>query len=185
MHSTSSRRRRTSAGQSLTEFALTLPLLLVMFVAVADLARAYATMVAIESAAREAADWAAFQSSNWIGDPGDPVSNEAKTIEGMTQRACTAASTVPDYAEPPGTIDHATCTNPTLAYELTGWVVDPEECANPDNLVPCKLKVTLSHTFTLILPFSIPIIGGQVGFPSEISFERDSVFALSDLQVPE
>jgi len=185
LHSISSRRRRTSAGQSVTEFALTLPLLLVMFVAVADLARAYATMVAIESAAREAADWAAFQSSNWIGDPADPASNEAKTIEGMTQRACTAASTVPDYAEPPGTIDHATCTNPTLSYELILAVGDGENCADPVNEPPCQVKVTLQHTFTLILPFSIPIIGGQVGFPSEISFERDSVFALSDLQVPD
>jgi len=180
LRGTSLKRRRTSAGQSVVEFTLTLPLLLVMFIAVADLARAYATMVAIESAAREAADWGAFQSSNWIGDPADPASNEAKTIEGMTERACTAASTVPDYVG-----DATSCTNPTLTYELIGAVGDGENCADPINEPPCQLKVTLQHNFTLIFPLNLPLIGGWIGFPEEITFERDSIFALSDLQVPQ
>jgi Flp pilus assembly protein TadG len=183
--------RRQSAGQSLAELTLVLPLLIVLFIAIADLSRAYSTMVAIESAAREAADWGAFQSSNWIGDPADPDSNEAKTIVEMIERACTAASTVPDYE---GAADGSSCTNPTLTYELIGAdPADPvgpgENCADPGNEPPCQVRVVLAHTFTLmvgeLIPLSIQVPGGVITFPDEISFERDSVFAVSDLKLPE
>src|SRR3990172_9125413 len=106
--------RGFAAGQSLAEFALILPLMFVIFVAVIDLARVYTTILSVESAAREAADWGTWQSANWIGDESDPLSNRAKTVAGMVEHACTAASNTPDYEEPPGTIDHETCTNPSF-----------------------------------------------------------------------
>ena len=73
--------RGNHRGQSLAEFALIFPLMFVIFVAVIDLARVYTTILSVESAAREAADWGSFQSSNWAGNESNPASNRAKTIE--------------------------------------------------------------------------------------------------------
>src|SRR5688500_18531686 len=102
-------RVRPSRGQSLVEFALVVPLMLMIFVAVSDLARLYTTMSTIESAAREAADYGSFDSNYWT----DPVT----TQEQMTHRACMAASNLPDYV---GSVSGgiATCTNPAVTLEL-------------------------------------------------------------------
>ena len=180
--------RGNHRGQSLAEFALIFPLMFVIFVAVADLARVYATILSIESAAREAADWGSFQSSNWAGNESNPASNRAKTIEGMIQRACTAASNTPDYEEPAGTVDHATCTNPSFAYMLVDEngvdITDDPNCQAEGREPPCRVKVTLTHTFNLMIPLSISVRDVEIGFPSQLTVIRDSVFAMSDLKIP-
>jgi Flp pilus assembly protein TadG len=172
------------AGQSLTEFALILPIILVIFVAVADLARVYTTILSVESAAREAADYGSFQSSNWLGDASDPTSNRAKTIEGMIQRACTAASNTPDYVPDGGT----GCTNPAFEFALideTGAdVTDDPTCSDEGREPPCRVKVTLTHDFNLIIPLRISLRDVEFGFPAELTIVRDSVFAMSDLEIP-
>jgi Flp pilus assembly protein TadG len=165
-----------SRGQSIVEFALILPLLLIMFLAVADLARVYTTMVTVESAAREAADFGAFNSRNWEGDPGDPTSNYAKTLEQMTERACVAARNLPDYAGP-----DTGCSNPTIAVELQ----EPDgsvgvNCDDETRPTPCRVVVTLTHDFHLIVPMSVTLFDVTVGFPPTMTFERTSIFAISD-----
>jgi len=180
--------RRRSAGQSLAEFALILPLMFVIFVAVIDLARVYTTILSVESAAREAADWGSWQSSNWIGDESDPLSNRAKTVAGMVEHACTAASNTPDYEEPPGTVDHETCTNPSFEYALVDDlgvdVTNDPTCADAGREPPCRVKVTLTHAFDLMIPLSISVRDVEIGFPSQLTVIRDSVFAMSDLKIP-
>jgi hypothetical protein len=54
-------RRRGSAGQSLVEFALVIPILLVLFIAIADFGRVFVAGVALEAATRDAAEAAANQ----------------------------------------------------------------------------------------------------------------------------
>jgi TadE-like protein len=51
--------RRGSPGQALVEFTLVLPILLVLLLVVGDFARLFATGIAVESAARDAAEVAA------------------------------------------------------------------------------------------------------------------------------
>jgi TadE-like protein len=53
--------RREAAGQSMLEFALVLPILLMMFIAIADFGRIFAAMITLESATRNAAEAAANQ----------------------------------------------------------------------------------------------------------------------------
>lgn len=155
--------RTHQLGQSLTEFAMILPVLMVLVLAIGDFARWYSTAITIESAAREAADFGAFSASNWstINIPG--------TEQGMRERACTAASTLSGYQGDPVGTPAMTCTNPSFAY-----VIDPAapfDCSNNANDPPCQLTVTLTYQFDLFIP--VPL------FPSSITFSRDSTFAVS------
>jgi len=164
---------RSRRGQSLVEFALVVPLMLIFFVAVSDLARLYTTMTTIESAAREAADYGSFDSSYWTDEPG--------VRQQMTHRACLAASNLPDYV---GTTDSvaATCTNPTVTIDLIQPGAGP--CADSVREPPCRVRATLAYEFHLILPLHIDLGGGQsFGFPDQLSFERTSTFAMTDLQL--
>jgi hypothetical protein len=61
--------RRSPTGQSLVEFALVLPILLVLFVAIADFGRYFAVGVAVEAATRDAAE--AVANEYLANPPGD------------------------------------------------------------------------------------------------------------------
>jgi Flp pilus assembly protein TadG len=178
-----------SRGQGIVEFAIVLPLLLILFLAIADLARLYTTMMSVESAAREAADYGAFNSANWSTTPPSPT-NEDKTLVEMERRACTAASDVLDYSEPTGTVNHATCTNPTFATQLCDPASAPTACNAPSVdcsdetlAVPCRVKVSLQHSFHLIVPLHLDFFGVQLGLPDHLDFTRESTFAVSDFEI--
>lgn len=167
-------RRRRELGQSMVELSLVLPLLLLLFLAVADFARLYTTMMTIESAAREAADYGAFDSQYWT--------DEAGVRQNMVHRACLASSNLPDYE---GTTDPvaATCTNPeVVSIEL---LPQPGSgpCTDSMNAFPCWVKVTLEYDFRLILPLRIQIGPVDFGFPNQLTFQRTSTFAMTDLQL--
>jgi hypothetical protein len=162
------------------EFAVLVPFLMVLFVAIADMARLYSTMVAIEAAAREAADYGAFDASKWGPD-------DTAVRQGMTHRACLAASDLADYV---GTKDDAaaTCTNPTVTIEdPIPQPADPApgstDCTNTENAYPCWVEVSLEYDFNMILPVRLEFLGVAIGFPSPLTFERTSVFAMTDLQL--
>jgi Flp pilus assembly protein TadG len=154
------------------EFAIVAPVMILMVVAIADLGRVYTSAVAVEAAAREAADYGSFQASNWSTTPTD---NRSTTLAGMERRACTAAwgSHLEDYAEPAGTVSHSTCTNPSFSYSL-----DPDDpsCSVATTEPPCVVHVRMTYQFNLFL--------GIPPFPSSITLVRDSRFQMQDLQAP-
>jgi Flp pilus assembly protein TadG len=175
--------RATERGQSVVELAIIVPVLMFLFLAIADFARLYTTMLTVEAAAREAADFGTLYPWNWDGDPADPTSNVAKTVEGMEDRACIAASNLSDYVGP----DDA-CSNPSFAYDLDEAPAGVAEDACdvvPRTSTPCNVVVTLTYDFRLIVPVSIPFFGGSLGFPSTLTFDRTSVFAISDFEIDE
>lgn len=178
------RPRRASDGQSIVEFALVMPIMLVILLAVVDLSRIYTTMLTVESAAREAADFGTFGSQKWDSAVYDVVPDG--TEAGMQRRACVASSALPDYVGP----DDA-CTNPSFSYELSGdrgatWSGYDAAlaCDDPARSTPCWLKVTLEYDFSLLAPLSFEFLGTTFGLPSTLSFERSSVFAMTDLSLP-
>ena len=172
--------RHREGGQSLVEFALVLPVILLFLVGIADLGRLYNSAVAVESAAREAADYGSFDASNWT-----PV-NVPVTVAEMERRACTAVagSHLQDY-ETTDPVTNTTCTNPTFTCTLerngastdcaaSRGFTDGVDCSDATTEPPCTVHVRMSYQFHLIL--AIPPI------PAVIQADRDSFFRVSDLQ---
>jgi hypothetical protein len=141
--------------------------------------------MAVESAAREAADYGTtLGAGKWqAGAPADG------TVAEMQRRACIAASNLPDYVDPDGDPLTGNCTNPSFAYCLTasvGGACDPfpvAGCDDPLRATPCTVTVTLTHDFHLFAPFSIDFFGVQLGLPATLTFDRDSTFAITDIDV--
>lgn len=179
------RERERQSGQSLVEFAIFVPILLALFLGIADFARVFATMITIESAAREAADWGAINPGYWsTADSNDAGCTGLKvyqcTVSHMEQRACTPASGLPDF-EPAGG-DGSTCSNPTFSCQLVQPGGGTTSCSSPttcaDNIgastVPCKVEVDLTYTFDLIAPTEL------IGLSPSFTFTRTSIFAVAD-----
>lgn len=178
--------KRGRAGQSVVEFALVLPLMLIMLLAIVDLARIYTTMMSVESAAREAADYGTTLGAGKWQDGTPRTSTEAE----MQRRACVAASNLPDYADPDNDPTTGNCTNPSFAYCIvasSGGPCSPYDpaaaCEDPLRAPPCAVTVTLTYDFRLIAPMNIEVMGVQYGFPSSLDFERDSTFAMTDIDL--
>ena len=174
------RSRQARRGQSVVEFALVVPILLVMVVAIADFGRLYTSAVAVESAAREAADFGALRSDRWSAP------NVDVTVDGMLRRACVAAagSHLEGYTEPEGTVDHADCSNPAFTCRLewggastdcrsSGGRVGTTDCAVQVTEPPCSVHVRLDYDFQTFLSFP--------GMPVSVALVRESRFRMQDL----
>lgn len=179
------RLRRRERGQSVVEFALILPVMLIILLGIADLARVYTTMLSVESAAREAADYGTtLGAGKW--QPGAPMD---ATVAEMERRACVAASNLPDYSD--SDLDPSNgCTNPAFSYCVTPFVGGPcgpvnaaDHCEDPLRATPCDVTVTLTHAFRLIAPLNFEFMGVQYGLPSTLTFSRDSTFAITDISL--
>ena len=188
-----SRKPRARGGQAVTEFALILPVALLLLLAIGDFARFYTDTIAVEAGAREAADYGAFDSSNWT------ATNTSITVGQMEQRACTAAAALPGYTEPAGTLNHATCTNPVFTCVLgdpastTDWTPQATaDCLSPQDWSPasstdcsltltsppCNVHVTLTYEFNTFIG-GLCLQGTPLCLPSSLTIQRDSRYAIS------
>ena len=169
-------RRSRERGQALVEFALLVPLMLLLAVALGDFGRLFTAAMAVESAAREAADYGAMQGnaswapSNYTLDPATYAPMELD----MRMRACTAASSLSDYVgDPPGT-PGMDCTNPSFVYSIERMPVSGDCSMQGEFDPPCIIHVTLTYDFHMFLNFP--------PMPSVFHMTRGSQFAISDLQ---
>jgi Flp pilus assembly protein TadG len=182
--------RRSRSGQSVVEFALVAPLLVILLFAIVDFARIYTTVMSVESSAREAADFGTtLGAAKWQAG-----SARDTTVAEMQKRTCTASSNLPEYVDPdddPGT----GCENPSFAYcvtpddgdpattETCGPINDLDGCQDPLRVTPCKVTVTITYDFRLLAPLNVEFLGVTVGLPSTITLGRDSTFAMTDIEI--
>lgn len=162
---------RSTHGQSLVEFALLLPIMLLLVVALADFGRLFTSMIGVESAAREAADYGAMQGrTKW------DLTNSAQIAENVAEmrtRACTAAATLSDYVgDPPGSSDMH-CSNPSFAFDMERVPVGGNCSTQGAFDDPCIVHVTLTYDFHAFLDIA--------PFPPVLHVVRESRFAISDL----
>jgi Flp pilus assembly protein TadG len=161
------------------EFAVIVPVLMLILLGIADFGRLFASAVAVEAAAREAADYGAFDASYWTS------ANYSTTVAEMQRRACTAAagSHLEGYSS--SDPSNATCSNPTFACTLerngstadcvaAAGFTDGVDCSDPAVEPPCTVHVRLTYQFSTLLPFG-PMAG-------TIEIGRDSRFRISNLQ---
>lgn len=161
------------------------PVMMLLLIAIADFGRIYASAVAVESAGREAADFGAFDATNWQTTQ-IPTPNYKTTVDEMERRACTAAagSHLEGY-ETTDPVNNATCTNPTFSctLERNGASTDcmnptglgaGVDCSDPDTDPPCTVHVQMQYTFRTLL--SIPPM------PATVQLVRDSRFWISNLK---
>jgi hypothetical protein len=143
-----------------------------MIAAIADFGRIYVSTIAVEAAAREAADFGSFHATSWSTSP---VDNRTIVVQQMERRACTAAagSHLDGYSEPAGTVDHATCTNPSFSYTLEP---DNPSCSDPATDPPCIVHVRMDYDFRVFL--------GIGPLPLTVHITRDSRFRMQDLTPP-
>jgi hypothetical protein len=171
------------SGQAIAELAIVVPVIFLILLAIADLGRVYTSAVAVEAAGREAADYGAFDATQWI------PANVPDTVQEMKRRACIAAkgSHLEGYAQSnPG--DDSTCTNPTFSCTLerggssvpcdsSGGFVGPADCSKDIKTTnpACTVHVHLDYEFRTF--FAIPPM------PQSIDLGRDSLFRIASLGV--
>jgi hypothetical protein len=97
--------RQSRRGQSLAEFAITLPMALLMILFGLDFGRVFLGWVALHSAAREAANYAAMNPTAWASPPNAAVQIEYARL--VTTEAshinCTLDTPISDPSFPNGT----------------------------------------------------------------------------------
>lgn len=166
-----------AAGQSITELALLLPVILFILLAILDFARVYTAMLSIESAAREAADHGSLYPWQW-----DPAYKSVTEAE-MELQACTSAKSLPGYVGPDDN-----CVNPSFSYVLLPPPSAPSTDLDTCHLIPredepCRVEVHLAYDFDLIAPVNFQFFDLTIGLPSRLTFERSSTFAISDFEI--
>ncbi|HEX5825770.1 MAG TPA: TadE/TadG family type IV pilus assembly protein [Candidatus Limnocylindrales bacterium] len=142
-------RPRRQRGQSLAEFALILPVLLLLVLMTIDFGRLFYSWITITNSARVAANYAAINPDKLFG-PGSEYANlvngEGFAALGTTCTAVPAGVPVPVFA------DTATDTNATT------------------NNMGDTVTVVLSCNFRIFTPIVSAVVGGSVPMTASSTF---------------
>jgi Flp pilus assembly protein TadG len=152
-------RRRRSRGQSMVEFALVLPIFLLMLFGLIDMGRLVFASTTMSQAAREAARVASVQ-AYWVGST-DPSCNQpagpvcAATEAAMRTNVVAAAN---NMMEPFGDIVtgdvHIACTLSTATPPSGEWTSPTNNCssATTRKAAASKVSVRIAMDFQPITP---------------------------------
>jgi hypothetical protein len=199
---TKSREGHSTSGQALVEFALILPLLLVLLLGVADFGRVFQAEIVIESASRAAAEAGAIEYLRTQdireANPGDPA-YYARIHAIASRAACTEARILPNTTYAGGvcptwpavlvcvhdadSVDPLCDGSPATGYSdgqpnctaMTGGWSTAEDSQSHD-YVEVRLCYHFSTLFNLhlSLPFSAGISVG------DLYIQRTAVFTVAD-----
>jgi PKD repeat protein len=146
--------RRKDLGQSLTEFALILPILLLLTLVAIDFGRVYLGWVNLQNMARIAANYAANHPTAW-------VTNDAATKASYQDQIRADAKA-------------NNCTLPLVS----GVPTAPDPTFSPDTNIGSTAEVRLSCTFQIITP----VIGSIVGSGGLLTVGASSTFPIKNGQ---
>lgn len=149
--------RRVSRGQAMVEFALILPVLVLLLVLAVDFGRVFYGWVALNNATRIAASSAAMNPDTWDGS-GTVAAKDAYRLEVLRD-----LSTI--NCEPPSGGAWKQTDIPDPAFTDVGGTADPYELGD-------RVTVQLTCNFKLVTP----IVGGILGSP--FTFNAESAFAV-------
>jgi Flp pilus assembly protein TadG len=141
----SARRRTRSRGQSVAEFALLLPVMLAFLGLTIDFARVFQAWITLESATRDAAEYAATNSTT----SSDALTKAKKTI-------CLQAQNIPGFQKSglasPNDVEQ--CTSPTVTVVSFSLSTDPAIGASSKYPVgTATVRATVPFTMLFAYPF--------------------------------
>jgi hypothetical protein len=161
---------RSLRGQSLVEFALILPILLLLLAGAIDLGRAYFSAITLENAVKEGAFWGArdpecaTDATAGCTDPGNVEARIQAELDGL------ALTLLDVKCFNPGTTDFtgtgkplADCEDGDLYFVRAQL---PFALVTPIISSIVGSPITMSSDATAVVITSIGQLGGQVGFPS-------------------
>jgi Flp pilus assembly protein TadG len=168
MSARSRRGRHRGRGQTLVEFALILPVFLMLTLAVVDGARVYMAQIELTNGVREATLYAAKGNYNvWCRNPSDPSSADPSMPVTVS---CPAGSAATNYGADPANLAYRIAseaqgmdrTRIVLAKPLCG--LGPAAPASLCSAVPTPKYVTLraTYAFPLITPILAQLWGSSV-----------------------
>ncbi len=145
-------RRRPHVGQATVEFALVLPLFLLLTIGVVDLARIFSSYIAFADGVREAALFAADGTANnvrWC----------ATQPPGPNTVACPAGATAANEAPDPDNIAFQLKSVGLDASQITmlAPVCTPDPCGTTS-----KVTIVASYRMPLLTPVIGHVLGGSV-----------------------
>jgi hypothetical protein len=133
--------RSKSRGQSLVEFAISFPVVMLMILFGVDFGRVFMGWLALSNAVREGANYAAINPSAWSDSNAEAIAEYARLITTEAGgNVCTLPSTIPSPAFPSG----STIGSPAI--------------------------VSVTCRFSLITPLMTNILGGGVNVSASASF---------------
>ena len=134
------RRRRSSRGQAMAEFAIILPILLAIVGGGIDFARAFDGSMTLQTAARNAAEAVAYN----VADP-DLAEAQARAV------VCAETQRLPGFV--PGSGGNvATCTNPVMTVTYDS---DPDAPGANERYPLVTVTVATSLDFDLLVPWPL------------------------------
>ena len=161
-----------SRGQALVEFAIVLPLLVVLLVMTIDFGRVFFGWVGLHNAARIAADYAARTADSWPSPAGGSIGAQARdryfdiVVADLTGINCSPDAVV-DRGWTDGDVPVPVFQNPDGS--TSGDVKEPGDHA----------LVTLDCSFGLVTPLAEAILGGRVRLGAEAYFAINGATAVN------
>jgi hypothetical protein len=195
--STDSANERCRRGQSLVEFALVLPMLLVLLLGIADFGRVFASGITVEAMARNAAEAASqeYLQLRRAASPAPPLPAAYDAVHLRAQEvACEEAETLPNRVSAGGV-----CSMPVVAscvhdewgdHCSSGSAPVPSSCSSMSAWPPTLptqvgglpyVQVSACYQFTTLINISdlhLPL-GWSLSL-GDIWLQRDRVFAVAD-----
>jgi hypothetical protein len=146
------RRQPRRVGQATVEFALVLPLFLLLTIGVVDLARIFSSYIAFADGVREAALFAADGTANnvrWCAPPPpDP-----------TKVACPTGATAANEAPDP---DNIAVQLKSVGLDASQITMLPPVCSPDPCTATSKVTIVASYRMPLLTPVIGHVLGGSV-----------------------
>ena len=141
--------RHRSTGQAITEFAVVLPVLLLLLLFTVDFGRLFFSYIAVNNAVREGAYYAAARAAD---TPFDQAAYEA----GVTTAALGEVNVQGQGGEGTLTVNGPTCFSPG------GTTLDCHTASNFAGGIGNQVTVSASQPFTFLTPLIGDLFGGQL-----------------------
>ncbi len=167
--------KRSRRGQSLVEFALVLPMLLVLLLGIADFGRVFSGGITVEAMARNAAEAAAqeYLQLRRAAAPNEPSATDFEAVRARAQEvACEEAETLPNRTQFGGV-----CSIPVI-----GTCVHDEwgdHCGSPSGTVPSNCSAMVAWPPTMVNQ-----AGGLPYVKVNVCYRFTTLMNLSDLRLP-